>query len=1124
MKRIFTFVVAMCLMTTALMASEIYKTNFQTEEEFNEWVVVDSNDDGSKWTYDVAATPTVFYSYNAVNPADDWLISPAITSTETGTLAVSFVFKGSSYGEKVELFYGVSQTVDAMTNRISEVLNLNDTESSHLYLLDVTANEPIYLGIHACSDADKWRLYVGEVKAQFSTNPVDIQVSEIISPVSDFGLDQETVTVKIKNSGNVDVESFDVTFGITDVNTVVQETVNQPLVAGAEMEYTFTSKVDLSEARKLYTIMAFTSHPDDVNQANDACNKEVLHKAPATVPYFMSFEADEYTDGITYFNLNGDDGDWTRYTDPWWNLARTGDYCLAYNYSSENNAEDWAILEPIKIEEAGYYVLKFWYSGDDTHPEKLGVYYGNIADPSAMTNKIVEYAPFARSEYEESINIIYIDQPQDIYIGFYAFSNKDENWICVDDISFEKIDSESVDLMVLPVTNPTSYVHNSSNKNINFKVRNLGIKDVETTVRVTLSENEIYNEKVTIAAQEIKDFALNDVLKNLVAGEHTINVEVIAADDANTENNAVSSTFRVLNEPALAWNFEDGQLPTDFIFRVEDEGTINPGAGAEFNEYGWGIFNIQEHDLYGEYVMAGTSWLDGTDQADRWCILPPFKPTEESFLLWDVSSFNANYLEDYAIMISTNGDDSWYYYTEAEFIAETPDFKTRGIDLNEYVGKSIYIAFRLKSKNCEHLILDNIELYGGEKVTPLNIEATVTPTEGVVEKLDKFTVQFENVESVTLDVYPFYPPYIATVAEDGTLTKLASAKASIIEGQSKQISIEITEEGMTEITEDGKYALVIPSQDLIFNDDSNLLIANKEFIFNYQIGETVVADGAMPILISPANGSTVKELQTVLLQFSADDYPNTMSYDYTKAPILYNEAGEEVAIGHYGYGDATYFTISVIFDEPITTEGVYTLKIGAGDLHEYEFGVASPRICPAIELTYTIGDVEPQYTISVTPVPGDNIAIEEINVFTVTFEGVKKIDFTTEAWSGYVLRVDEKGNTLEEFPATCEMISDVAYTVTMDRQATEFGIYRLVIPEAAVTVNDNEGASGPNKKATFDYNVTYSSVESIATEASEFNVYSINGVCVLKNANVKDLKSLDKGIYVIKGQKVIIHE
>ena len=738
----------MCLCTVSLTAQVLYSTEFQTQEEFDAWTVVDANADEKTWSFDTYGDPSyVYYSYHGSNAADDWMISPAITSSESGIVAVTFTVKGSSYTEKLQLFAGADATVDAMLQPLSEVLELKDNETSHLCLLEVVANEPVYLGFKACSDANKWRLYLCDVKVQFSTNPVDLAATEIIGLESGFDLGQETVTVKVKNLGKVDVTGFDVAFSIDDV-TVATETVSETLAIGAEMEYTFVAKADLSTPRHLHAIKAWVAHAEDVNAANDVCTAEVLHKAPASVPYFMGFEANEYTDGITFFNLNEDEGNWDLYSDPWWSLSHTGDYCLAYNYDKYNSGDDWAILEPITIEEAGYYVLKFWYSGDDTHPEKLGVYYGNAGTPEAMTDTIVEYAPFARSAYDESINIIYIEQPQTLYIGFRAFSDKDENWLCVDDVSLEKVSSESVDLAVYSITNPTAFVHQGSKMSVDFAVRSLGITDVNATVRVKIDENVISEVEDVIPAQAIKGYVLADVLAALAPGEHTLVVDVTTTDDSVEANNTDTVTFRVMGTASKRWDFEDGQLPAEFVFRSEDDGTVHPSAGSEFNEVGWGIFNIQEHALYGEHVMAGTTWLEGTEKADRWCVLPPVNLGETSFLVWDVASFNPHFLESYSIMISTNGDDSWYYFTEESFYAESADFKTRGIDLSSYANTdSVYVAFRLRSKNCEHLILDNIELHGVELT---GVADVVNENMTVVVENDAVVVRGVDAQQVAL--------------------------------------------------------------------------------------------------------------------------------------------------------------------------------------------------------------------------------------------------------------------------------------------------------------------------------------------------------------------------------------
>ena len=293
--------------------------------------------------------------------------------------------------------------------------------------------------------------------------------------------------------------------------------------------------------------------------------------------------------------------------------------------------------------------------------------------------------------------------------------------------------------------------------------------------------------------------------------------------------------------------------------------------------------------------------------------------------------------------------------------------------------------------------------------------------------------------------------------------------------------------------------------------------------YAYEAGKADDNVKGLPVSISPASGSTVKELQTIIFEFSPADYPNTMDYDSSKNPVLYNAAGEAVAEGHMGFADAaTYMSLYVTFEAPITEAGVYTLDVPAGAMREYGWGVANPMQCPAMTLTYTIGNAEPQYTINVTPAPSDNVALESISEFTVTFEGVEKIDFSTEAWYAYVQLLDASGNPIQDFGAECEKISEVAYKATLMDTPTELGTYRLTIPENAIIVLDNAGVSGPNKEATFDYNVTYASVEDIIAEATSFDVYTLNGVCVLRNASAEDVKLLDKGVYIINGRKVAL--
>lgn len=750
MKKISTFLSLLAIGSSIALSQTLLSTSFQTQEEFDAWTVVDNNGDGCTWKFDVEATPSkVFYSYNGSNGADDWLFSPAITPTVDGTIAVAYKVYGSSYTEKMEVKYGASATIEGMTNVGVETTEYFDQEYGNVFLIDGKAGETLYLGFHAVSDADKWRLYLIDVDVKSVANPIDLSVDELVSPVSGNGLSQETVTVKISNKGRVAAESFKIFFSVND-GEAVEETVSTPLDAGTSMDYTFATKADLSTPRTAHTMKVWVESVDDINSANNTITASVMHKAPATVPYYMGFEANEYTDEILLLNLNEDGGDWTVHTDPWWNTARTGYYSLAYNYDRDNNGDDWAILDPISITEAGYYVLKFWYSTDDSYAESFKVCYGSEQTAEAMTNTIVDLNKVANSAYKESITIIYLDKPQQLCIGFYSYTDKDQNWITIDDLSFEKVSADNVDLALTEIVNPVPYIRAQSSKDVSFTIRSLGIKDTNAKVTVSIDGQQVNKSEVAVAAQEIKTITIADLLASLAEGEHTISVTVESADDENAENNTMSATFRVVGEAAYYWDFEDGKIPENFSFRIEDEGTVNPSAGSEYNEYGWGLYNIQAHQQFGEYVFAGCTWLDGVEEADRWCILPHLKITSENaYLLWDAASFNATFLEDYRVKVSDSEDVDWYYYTEAEILAESETFKTRGVDLSEYSGKEVYIAFQLVSKNCESLVMDNIGLYGSFEVSGIEDVISDEASNCIMQSQGKIVVS-ADVDSLSI--------------------------------------------------------------------------------------------------------------------------------------------------------------------------------------------------------------------------------------------------------------------------------------------------------------------------------------------------------------------------------------
>ena len=76
------------------------------------------------------------YKYDYFNNGDDWLISPAITPSETGTLIVKYTFSGSMYGESMEVYSGKGGTVEDMTSKEATYDNIKKDEQSGYFLVD----------------------------------------------------------------------------------------------------------------------------------------------------------------------------------------------------------------------------------------------------------------------------------------------------------------------------------------------------------------------------------------------------------------------------------------------------------------------------------------------------------------------------------------------------------------------------------------------------------------------------------------------------------------------------------------------------------------------------------------------------------------------------------------------------------------------------------------------------------------------------------------------------------------------------------------------------------------------------------------------------------------------------
>lgn len=761
MKKIFNLSILASLAFSSYAGEVVYQSTLDTEEEFAKWTVIDANADTKTWGYDSWASAAK-YGYGKV-VADDWLVSPAI-NVQAGAYILSFDYQGSSYGEKMDVFYGNAPEAAAMTECIVDLgtFDINGEFVSTKQIMKVDNDGTIHIGFHAKSDPDKFRIFVKNVSLA-TANGLDAAVLSVKTSESADNLSNEPVTITIKNNSINDISNLPVCFQTND-QPIVKETIEQVIKSGETIEYTFKTLADLNESGP-YTITAWAELENDEIPENDRGSTSTRHFGPANVPYFNDFE-DEYSrSAIKYFDLNedpedGDNGSWSaNKNDYMGNFSRNGDYAMVYWYSSNHPGDDWFILEPIQLK-AGYYSLKFWYSSMNDHNERFAVYYGTEATPEGMKKQIVSYDPFLSNSYIESANVFHIEQDGIYYIGFHSFSDPDENVICIDDLSIEEIPNTLTDLTIGEVLSPVNgYVRPLQTQDVIFTVVNNSIVDVEnTSVEIAIDGN--IADQFTIdkmLAQETKNFSYNNGLADLAEGDHKITITVKNDNDQVAENNVYEADFKVLKEASVMYDFENGgQLPEGLIVKAEDGATVHGGLSEFFpNNEAWAPVEIYESEIYGSWLLGAASWFTDDTQADRWCIFPKMKVNSKNAdMVWTANSGDSDkkYPETYEIHVSTTDTETASFTKLAtianETFADTPS--TRGVDLGAYNGQEIYVAFRLITRDGYMLTIDNVGFYGDiEKAGQSGVE-NISDNAAITVDNNWVRCTAEKVESISV--------------------------------------------------------------------------------------------------------------------------------------------------------------------------------------------------------------------------------------------------------------------------------------------------------------------------------------------------------------------------------------
>ncbi len=166
-----------------------WECNFDKEADFNQFTVIDANNDRESssaldwavWNYLFKSGSSPYgddypdhcagYGCSEENDADDWLITPGLQLKGGATYTVKYKVRAhrSSLPERLEVKYGSAPTAAAMTTTLMAATEFDNTEYKELtQTITVAADQVVYIGFHAVSEADNMILYLDDISVKKS--------------------------------------------------------------------------------------------------------------------------------------------------------------------------------------------------------------------------------------------------------------------------------------------------------------------------------------------------------------------------------------------------------------------------------------------------------------------------------------------------------------------------------------------------------------------------------------------------------------------------------------------------------------------------------------------------------------------------------------------------------------------------------------------------------------------------------------------------------------------------------------------------------------------------------------------------------------------------------------------
>lgn len=353
------------------------------------------------------------YHYDRKNPADDWLISPAIHLEAGKEYKVSFWLDAGDM-ENFRLCWAQSGTIEDLSaeGRVLYDFEFTDWDWNRISKVIVPQAEgDYYFGFHAYSKADKNNIELTgfEVKENVfrPAAPVNLSV------VPDVEGRLEAVvswTLPTKDSDGADLPAG----AVFDKIEIYRDGTLIQTLAGDALSFTDTESLGLTAGKHIYgvsvTVNGITSALAEIE------SRYIGPLASFNLPWTAGLASIGLEDFQTYYSIvKGDKSQLS--ASRGWSLKSGYIQFYPAMYSCQ---DDWLMLPKVKFDKAGIYRIRTTAEYKETSkPQVIEIYKGAGKSIGQMTEKLGEFAKLPSTKGEAYV-AFEITEPGEYHLGLHA--------------------------------------------------------------------------------------------------------------------------------------------------------------------------------------------------------------------------------------------------------------------------------------------------------------------------------------------------------------------------------------------------------------------------------------------------------------------------------------------------------------------------------------------------------------------------------------------------------------------------------------------------------------------------------------------------------------------------------